>query len=262
MTIIKKASLVRPDVRDGGGRMRLVLDRPKGNILSREMLEALRRALVSSPITPGVKLLTIEGAGDHFSYGASVEEHTPQLVRPMLTALHGVIRDLLEVDAPTAAIVRGRCLGGGLEIALACDVIFAADTAMLGVPEIGLGVFPPAAAALLPLRVGISRAARVVLTGEALSARWWQDAGLIDVVAQAKELDRAVDTWFATHLAGRSAAALRHAAAATRVVTRHHLDRALPELEHLYLDQLMNTDDAREGIAAFIEKRPPRWSDA
>ena len=97
----------------------------------------------------------------------------------MLPAFHRLIADLLDAPCPTAAIVRGRCLGGGFEVALACDLVFASHDAKLGVPEVSLGVFPPAAAALLPLRVGASRASRAVLTGEALPADWWEQAGLV-----------------------------------------------------------------------------------
>ncbi len=253
---------VRSEARLSGQHLRLVLDQPKGNILSADMISGLRHALVPGSASNALKLVTIEGAGDSFSYGASVEEHTPPLIGKTLAQLHDLIRDLLDVTAPTAAIVRGRCLGGGFEVALACDLIFASDTAMLGVPEIALGVFPPAATALLPLRIGASRAARAVLTGEARPAAKWHEAGLVELVAPADRLGEAVDEWFNTHLAPRSAAALRYAAAASRVATRRYLDGILPELEQLYLERLMRTHDAIEGINAFLEKRTPCWSNA
>jgi len=126
------------------------------------------------------------------------------------------VRELLAVPAPTGAIVRGLCLGGGFEIALACDVVFAADTARLGVPEIMLGVFPPVAAALLPVKVGAARAALAVLTGEQAPAARWAEAGLLALVTPAADLESAVDRWFETHLGPRSATALRHAAMAAR----------------------------------------------
>ena len=139
--------MIRADTRHGGSHLRLILDRPKANILSIALMRELRGALGDVGRRPQVRLVTIEGAGDHFSYGASVEEHRADRIAEALGELHALVRDLLACPAPTAAVVRGRCLGGGFEIALACDLIFAATTAVLGVPEIALGVFPPAAAA-------------------------------------------------------------------------------------------------------------------
>jgi cyclohexa-1,5-dienecarbonyl-CoA hydratase len=168
---------------------------------------------------------------------------------------------LLDAPAPTAAVVRGRCLGGGFELALACDLIFAADNATFGLPEVALGVFPPAAAALLPPRVGAARATVTILSGAAVPAAEWLAAGLVTAVAPDAELTSAVDRWFETHLAPKSASALRHAARAARAALRRDVATLLPELERLYLNEVMRTKDAREGIAAFLEKRSPRWSD-
>jgi cyclohexa-1,5-dienecarbonyl-CoA hydratase len=180
----------------------------------------------------------------------------------VLPAMHRLIERLLDAPAVTAAVVRGRCLGGGFELALACDLIFASENASFGLPEIALGVFPPAAAALLPFRAGGARASRTILTGESRSAADWYQTGLIELVVPAASLMEAVDRWFATHLAARSAMSLRVAAAASRLSQKKYLQATLPELERLYLDRLMRTDDAAEGVAAFLEKRAPRWRDA
>jgi cyclohexa-1,5-dienecarbonyl-CoA hydratase len=175
--------------------------------------------------------------------------------------MHQLIQDLLEVPAVTAAVVRGRCLGGGFELALACDFIFAAEDAVFGLPEIALGVFPPAASALLPLRVGAARATRAIVTGENISAEEWHQSGLVTLLAPPDALSGAIDGWFARHLAPRSAAALRHAAAAARMDLVARVRETLPALEQLYLTDLMRTHDAVEGIAAFMERRPPAWTD-
>jgi cyclohexa-1,5-dienecarbonyl-CoA hydratase len=250
---------VRTELQREGGHLRLVLDRPKANVLSTAMIRDLRDAVAAADIATGLKLVTIEGAGEHFSYGASVEEHRSDAIAGTLDQLHGLIRDLLACPAPTAAVVRGRCLGGGFELALACDFIFAGSSAALGLPEIGLGVFPPAAAALLPLRAGVSRTALAVLTGEALPIEYWTSTGIVATVASDPDLPGVVDRWFDAHLATRSAAALRYAAQAARLALVQHVETALPRLETLYLETLMRTRDAVEGIEAFLEKRPPIW---
>jgi cyclohexa-1,5-dienecarbonyl-CoA hydratase len=254
--------MVHSELRLDGGHLQLILDQPKGNIISRALIGDLRAALAAVPRTSSIRLVTIEGAGDHFSYGASVEEHLPEHIADVLPALHDLVRALLAVPAPTAAIVRGRCLGGGFEVALACDLLFASSTAVMGIPEITLGVFPPAATALLPLKIGSSRAAGAILTGQAHPVAHWVEAGLVELTAPAQELKAAVDHWFQIHLAAQSAAALRCAAIATRVGLRKHVDAVLPELERYYLETLMGTKDAVEGITAFLEKRAPVWRHA
>ena len=250
--------LIRRD-RPAPGWVRLALDRPPGNILTMGMCDALQGALATASEDPDTKLVSIEGAGAHFSYGASVEEHAPDRVGEMLPAFDQLIRALLDAPCATAAVVRGRCLGGGFEVALACDLVFASDHSKLGVPEITLGVFPPAAAALLPLRVGTPRASRAILSGEALPAAWWHEAGLITQLAPTEAIDEAVRGWYERFFAPRSAVALRHASVAARSVLRDQAIATLATLEHQYLDELMQTTDAAEGCAAFLEKRPPVW---
>ena len=244
-----------------GTRAAITLFHDKGNIVTAEMVTALRTALEELAESPRVKLITVEGAGSDFSFGASIPEHAPGMIGTVLPEMHALIYDLLDAPAVTAAIVRGRCLGGGFELALACDFIFAADTAVFGLPEIALGVFPPAASALLPLRVGAARATAAIVTGTLQSAQSWKDIGLIEEVVAADYLPTAVGDWFATHLAPRSAAALRHAAAAARLGLVAHVRQTLPALERLYLDDLMRTADAVEGIDAFVARRPPVWTD-
>lgn len=254
--------MVHSHVRHNGSHLRLVIDEPKGNIISSAVIRQLRRALGGVADLPAVALVTIEGAGNHFSYGASVTEHRPGLISELLPEFHTLIAELMDAPAPTAAIVRGQCLGGGFEIALACDLVFAAADARLGVPEIALGVFPPAASALLPLRVGASRAASAILCGNPRPAEYWVQAGLLELIAPPEQLETVVDRWIETHLADRSAAALRYAALASRFTIRKQVELVLPHLERLYLETLMATHDAGEGIDAFLEKRQPVWRHA
>jgi len=242
-------------------RAAFTLRHPKGNIITAEMVEALRAGFEGLSPNRHLKLVTVEGAGTDFSYGASIPEHAPDQIAHLLPLMHRLVSDLLGTPAVTAAIVRGRCLGGGFELALACDFIFAADDAQFGLPEVGLGVFPPAAAALLPIRVGVARATQAIVTGETRPAIEWRDAGLVAFVAPAMELENKVERWFSTHLAPKSAAAVRHAAAAARLGLVEHVRATLPKLERLYLDDLMRTHDAAEGVQAFMDKRQPVWTD-
>lgn len=242
-------------------RAAFTLFHEKGNILTADMVVALRSALEGVAQNPHLKLITIEGAGADFSFGASIPEHAPGEIARVLPEMHALLYDLLDAPAPTAAVVRGRCLGGGFELALACDFILAEQGATFGLPEVSLGVFPPAAAALLPLRVGYATATQAILTGELLDASTWCGKQLVELVANEGELAAATDAWFAAHLIPKSAAALRHAAAAARLGLVAHVREVLPRLERLYLDDLMRTHDATEGIEAFMEKRAPVWTD-
>jgi len=248
------------DVNSEGTRAAFQFFHPTGNIITAEIVSALRQALAESVENPHLKLITIEGAGEDFSFGASVPEHAPDRIERVLPEMHELVYALLDAPAPTAAIVRGRCLGGGFELALACDFIFASDAAVFGLPEIALGVFAPAGSILLADRVGSARATRVLLTGTSSPASTWQSAGLLELVADRAVLREEVERWFGDHLRNRSAAALRHAALAARAGTTARVRQLLPALEQLYLRDLMHTQDAAEGITAFLEKRAPRWS--
>ena len=149
------------------------------------------------------------------------------MMQTVLPATHRIIKQLLAFPAPTAALVEGRCLGGGFELALACDDIIATESATFGLPEIRLAAFPPAAAALLPLRVGASRATRAIVTGQTQDAQYWHDAGLVSMVAPQSSLLEAAAAWFDAHLAPHSAVALSHAVAAARLTLRAQAEPAL-----------------------------------
>jgi cyclohexa-1,5-dienecarbonyl-CoA hydratase len=244
---------------DSGSRAAIRFSHPKGNILTRDVMIGVRSACDDLGRATALKLITIGSDGPDFSFGASVPEHAPGEIEIALPEMHELIRDMLVLPAPTAAIVRGRCLGGGFELALACDFIMAADNASFALPEIALGVFPPVASVLLPLKAGYARTARAAFTGAAQDVNEWAHAGLITLVAPDDLLERAVDDWFDRHLAPLSAAALRHAAAALRLDVHDALERLLPRIEQLYLKDLMSTEDAAEGVRAFLEKRKPDW---
>lgn len=247
---------------DDGSRAAVRFSHPKGNILTREIMQGLSAACEDLSRAERLKLITLASDGPDFSYGASVPEHVRGEIEQALPEMHALVRGMMVLPAPTAALVQGRCLGGGFELALACDFIMAAEGSSFGLPEISLGVLPPVASVLLPLKIGYARAARVALTGAVQPVEECAHAGLITLTAPADLLNAAVGSWFDRNLAPHSAAALHHAVRALRLDARDAVERLLPRIEQLYLRELMSTDDAVEGIQAFIDKRPPRWKDS
>jgi cyclohexa-1,5-dienecarbonyl-CoA hydratase len=238
---------------------RVVLATPKANIVDQAMMDALAGAFEDLRNRPQLKVMILTGEGPHFSFGASVQEHLPEQVRAMLPRFSRLLGQLLELPAVTLAAVRGQCLGGGFELALACDLIVAEDGAQFACPEIKLAVFPPSAAILLPARIGASRAAELVLTGAAWSAAQAAAAGLIVQTAPQGQLEATVETWIRDHFMARSPVALRYGVRAARLPLRRAMREDLPQLERIYLDELMAEPDAVEGLRAFIEKREPNW---
>jgi cyclohexa-1,5-dienecarbonyl-CoA hydratase len=245
-------------VAEDGGMRRIVLDRPPGNVLDVETFGAIRRAIAEVAADPESRAIVFEGAGADFSFGASVAEHLPDRVGDLLPAFRAVLVDLEQSGIPTASLVRGRCLGGGLELAVWCGRVFCEPTAVFGSPEIDLAVFPPIAAILLPWRVGGARATQMILSGERIGGERAAAIGLADVCSD--DPDAALRQWFEATLLPKSSVALRFAFKAARRPLAVALDRDLPELERLYLDELMAHDDPGEGIRAFLEKRLPVWT--
>ena len=241
----------------GGALVRLRLARPKANIVDAEMIAALHGALLAYSSQSGVRGVLLDAEGPHFSFGASVEEHLPASCAKMLASLHALIVTMVEFPAPILAAVRGQCLGGGLELALAGGPIFAAPDAQFGQPEIRLGVFAPAASALLPYRVNQTAAEDLLLSGRAIGAAEAKAIGLVHTLADDPEI--AALAWFGEFLAGKSAASLACALAAARGAMKRDVRHRLAEVEQLYLTRLMSTRDANEGLVAFLAKRKPNW---
>lgn len=244
-----------------GGRVaRVSLAAPKANVLDRVMVTQLNAIFADLADQTELRAIVIEGEGDHFSFGASVEEHLPDQIEAALARLGGLLRHMAAMLAPTIAAVRGQCLGGGFELALACDLILAEDDAQLGAPEIKLGVFPPAASALLPARIGAAGAASMILTGRSWSGLHAAQQGLVAQVAPEGNLDAMVDGFLDECFVPRSANALRHATRAVRRTIVRALEEELPAIDRLYLDDLMKHADPEEGIRSFLERRDPRWT--
>ena len=250
---------VRTELFFDGRVLRLLLDTPKGNVLDAAMIAGLRGAL-RDHVDAHTRLLVFEGAGPHFSVGASVAEHQAPHAAAMLDAFHGLFADLAERAIPTCAVVRGCCLGGGLELASWCTRVVATPDASFAQPEIRLGLFPPMASVLLPWRCGGAAALELCVTGRALTASEALDLRVVDAVSE--DPDAWWRAWYSTRLASASAVALRFAEKAVRRSLLAALERDLPALERLYLHELMHTHDANEGLAAFLARRPPEFVDA
>jgi cyclohexa-1,5-dienecarbonyl-CoA hydratase len=247
---------VRHAVNDGIARV--TLDHPPANILTKAILGELRSAMAAVADEPAVGVLLLAAEGKHFSAGADVREHLPPTFRQLIPQFIETIRLLWEFPLPVVAAVRGRCLGGGFELAQAADFIVAGEGAVFGQPEIALGVFPPAACGLLPHLCDRSRAAELVLIGDSIGAKEAREWGLVARVVPDDRVE-AEALAFAARLTRHSAAALRSAKRALRAAANATPADALDAAGWVYEDQLMRTADAVEGLTAFLEKRPPVW---
>lgn len=255
------ADLVTVTPLDDNTIWRVTFGGTKGNILDLATMGELSAVFRAARATPGVKALGLEGAGRHFSFGASVPEHLPGQVESMLAAIRALALDMLESDVVLIAAIRGQCLGGGLEVASLCHRLVASADAVLGQPEIALGVFAPLASVILPERLRRADAEDLCLTGRSIRADDARAIGLVDVVAADDPMDAAVE-WARTHFSSRSASSLRLAVRAVRASFVQRFRADLAALERLYLDELMQSHDAVEGLQAFLEKRPPVWRHA
>jgi cyclohexa-1,5-dienecarbonyl-CoA hydratase len=237
---------------------RITLSDPPLNILDITMLDELRDAI--GRVGPDRHALIIAAEGEKaFSAGASVQDHLGDRVATMLESFHECFRMLARLDVVTVALVRGAALGGGCELAMACDFVFASDRARFGQPEINLGVFPPVAAYQLSRQTAPRKGLELLLTGDAIDAAAAERLGLVNAVFPFAEFDARAEEWLG-RLYKQSASSLRFAKRAFRMAQNAGFNERLAEVERLYLDELMQTHDANEGLNAFIEKRKPVWS--
>ncbi|MFD2234547.1 cyclohexa-1,5-dienecarbonyl-CoA hydratase [Phaeospirillum tilakii] len=240
-----------------GALLRLTLARPKANLIDAAMIAALDQALVAAEGDPALKAVLLDHEGPHFSFGASVAEHLPDQCAAMLAGLHALILRMVAFPLPILVALRGQCLGGGLEVACAGTLLFAAPDARLGQPEIQLGVFAPAASCLLPERIGPAAAAGLLLSGQPIDAAEAARLGLVQQVAD--DPAAAALAWFDHGAARHSPSSLRFALRAARLDLVERVRAKLAAVEALYLDGLMATRDAAEGLTAFLDKRPAVW---
>lgn len=240
-----------------GQLLRLRLNRPKANIVDAAMIAALGEALTDHLGSPSLKAVLLDAEGPHFSFGASVEEHLPAQCDAMLKGLHGLVIQMLEAPVPILVAIQGQCLGGGLEVACAGNLLFVAPDAVLGQPEIKLAVFAPAASCLLPERMGMAAAEDLLYSGRSVSGEEAGRLGMANVVAD--DPVATAQEYFKNNLLPHSASTLRLAVKAAREEFVSRTKAKIARVEDLYLSGLMATHDAVEGLNAFVEKRPAKW---
>jgi cyclohexa-1,5-dienecarbonyl-CoA hydratase len=239
--------------------VRITMERPPLQVLDLPLLRDLGAELTACAQENEIDVLVLQGAGQRaFSAGVDVRDHTREKVPEMLDVVHGVIRKLLMVPQVTIALVRGVCLGGGCELATACDFVLAAEDSSFATPEIHVGCYPPVALARFSSLIGYHRAAEMILTGRKFSAHEALTMGLISRVLPSDQMETGLASLL-EELLGKSGAVLRIAVKGLRELSLKGFSDALRRSEELYRDELMGTDDVEEGIHAFLEKRKPRW---
>jgi cyclohexa-1,5-dienecarbonyl-CoA hydratase len=237
---------------------RLRLDNPPINVIDIPMMEELSQALVEIESRPEIVALVISGSQKAFSAGVDVAAHRPDKVEQMLAKFHGVIRALVASRKVTIAAVNGHCLGGGAELAMVCDLVYTSELATWGFPEIQLACYPPVAVTALAALVGQKQAADLVLTGRSITGKEAAAIGLANAVVPEVDLEHTVEETV-QRLTALSPAALAITKKAIYAWDSIHFDKGLARAEKIYLDELMKTEDAQEGIRAFLEKRHPQW---
>lgn len=236
----------------------LAIERPPLNVLDIALIERLRDVVRGLADRDDWSVLICNGTDRAFSAGVDVEDHLPERIEGTLAAFHQLIVSLASLDRPTIAVVRGHCLGGGMELAMAFDFVVAAEDATFGQPEIKLAALPPFALSSYARFVGPRRAFADLASGRTFRAPEAEAAGYITASLPAAE----VDTWaerLASDLRDLSPVALRGLKRAFRAAAKANLAEGLREAERRYIEEVARTPDAVEGIQAFREKRKPKW---
>lgn len=239
----------------------IVMNHPPLNVMDTPMMAEFNALL--EPLVNDSRLvaIVIGAEGKAFSAGVDVGDHTADKVAGMIDVFHGIFRKLATTDALTIALVNGAALGGGCELACFCDIVLASARAKFGQPEVKVGVFPPVAASILPLQVGLRKAIELNALGAVIKADEALRIGLVSHVYPVEEFDERVKAYL-DDIRALSRPVVRLAKKATSIVARGQIMAHLERAERLYLDELMSLSDAHEGIEAFVQKRAPQWSHA
>ena len=255
--VITNATFTRIAVELQPPAARVTLNNPPLNVIDIPMMEELRAALEQIEAQPGISTIVFAGSDRAFSSGVDIAAHTPDKVREMLALFHSVIRSVVDNRKLTIASVRRHCLGGGAELALMCDIIYASPDSVWGFPEIKLACYPPVASVALSSIVGQKLAAELILTGKTLSGDEALAAGLVNGVADDPEKLVAECLQRVSQLSPMAIAVAKKALYSWDSI---HFDKGLARAEQIYHDELMKTADAQEGILAFMERRRPKWT--
>ena len=238
---------------------RITFARPPLNVFNIEMMREITSALAECNLRELVAIVFDAGKDCRsFSAGVAVEEHVQETIFQMLDSFHAIFRQLESIAKPTIALVDGAALGGGCELVAACDIVIASDRSRFGQPEVKLGVFPPVAAVLLPLVIGEKRARELILTGEIIDAVEAGRLGLASHVVPSSQLEPKL-LEVLSKLRELSGTSLQFVRQSLDLGRGRSIDKALSEQENIYIHELMKTEDANEGIKAFMEKRKPIW---
>ncbi len=239
----------------------VTLDKPPLNILGLEMMDELSSALAALAQDDEASVIVLESTTkDVFSAGADVKEHLPATAETLIRTFERLILAVLEFPKPSVAVVRGKCFGGGMELALSCDFVLASERAIFGQPEVAVGVYPPAAAALYPRLAGIKATYRLLLTGKSISAAEAASMGLVTWAVSEEDVNSRLKDLLG-ELTSKSQVVLRFAKRAVFEGLSRTLPEALGHASTLYLESLMKTEDSVEGLTAFLEKRKAVWKD-
>jgi len=238
----------------------LTLNRPPVNVLNIEMMEEVNTYFESLLKEKAMKLLVIQAAGKAFSAGVDVGEHLGDLVYKMIEVFHRMFRLMDALKVPSIAVVNGSALGGGCELAVYCDMVMATEKAKFGQPEIQVGVFPPIAALVFPRMMGRKKALELILSGDVISAQEALALGMINKIVPEASLAEEVSR-FVEKFKKLSGTVLKLTKEATLAGLNDDAERGLKVIEKIYLDRLMKTHDAIEGLKAFLDKRKPTWKD-
>ncbi len=237
----------------------ITLARAPLNILNIAMMTEFNHAMTEYMNTDKqVKLLVINAEGKSFSSGVDVGEHMGDLAPKMIAVFHDMFRNMDKLAVPSIAVVNGAALGGGCEVAVYCDMVIASDKALFGQPEIQVGVFPPIAAMMFPRILGRKKAMELILSGDIIKADEAMELGLINKVVAHDNLEEEAAS-FIKKFSRLSGTVLKHTRKATLMGLESQQNSLLSEIEDLYLNKLMKTHDAMEGLNAFLEKRRPVW---
>jgi len=236
----------------------ITLNRPPVNILNIAMMEEINNVLSSWQGNKDLKAVLFNASGKCFSAGVDVGEHMGDLAPKMIDVFHGIFRRMDRLGCLTMASVFNSCLGGGCELAIFCDLVIASEGAKFGQPEIQVGVFPPIAAQIMPRIIGRKAANELIFSGRIISAEEALKIGLINRVVKDADLEKETEE-FVKPYTKLSAEVIRQTKKAITAGLNDALDPSLGPIEEIYLKKLMVTHDAREGLAAFLEKRKPVW---